>query len=65
MYTIIPLLPLFPLLPWFVPFHLLGTRPPLSRVACKLTPHFPHLPMWPLTRNPDPLGFFQIQIYIH
>ncbi len=61
MYTIIPLLPLLPL---FNPAPLTWNppccdriRPPRSRVARKLTPHFPHLAHVALTRNPNPQGF--------
>ncbi len=60
MYMIIPLLPLLPL---FVPFHLLGTLLAvtgsvhlfLGLLAAHVAPHL----------KSRPPGFFQTQIYIH
>jgi hypothetical protein len=66
MYTIIPLLPLFPFPLTWNPPCCDRIRPPLPWVAHKLTPAFPssaHLAS--PTRNPDPLGFPEPRIDIH
>jgi hypothetical protein len=69
MYTIIPLAPLAPLvrpssLTWNPPCCD-RIRLPHSRVARKLTPHFPHLPHVAPYLKSRPPGVFQIQIDIH